>query len=277
MGPYKLCAFADEASPQLSDQIRALCENDLEGLEIRTISDKNIVDMRVEELRVIHRQLQDAGLYIWSIGSPIGKIDITADFPTHLDQFKHILELAVSVQACCIPLFSFYLPKGQAPAQYKDIVFERLQTFCDAAKGYPVKLCHENEKGIFGDTADRCLQIHQALPALRLVFDPANFVQCGQDTIQAYTMLAPFVEYMHIKDALSDGTVVPAGQGAGNIPYLLDHYKQGVLTLEPHLNHFTGLQQLERPDLHSKLKNCYASSREAFDAAVAALKLLIGR
>lgn len=95
---------------------------------------------------------------------------------------------------------------------------ERLERFLEASAGSGVTLCHENEKGIYGDTAARCADIHQTLPAFKAVFDPANFIQCGQDTAEAWERLSPYVEYLHIKDALSDGTVVPAGKGIGRIP-----------------------------------------------------------
>ena len=80
-----------------------------------------------------------------------------------------------------------------------------------------------------------------ALPQLRAVFDPANFIQCGQDTKPAWELLSPYVEYMHIKDALPDGSVVPAGKGAGELPFLLSQYKGEVLTVEPHLSVFAGI------------------------------------
>ena len=86
--------------------------------------------------------------------------------------------------------------------------------------------------------------------------------------------MAPFVEYMHIKDAMANGTVVPAGKGIGNLPYLLENYKGSVLTLEPHLTVFEGFDQLETEE-KTKMGYCYVSPRAAFDAAVNALKELI--
>lgn len=77
------------------------------------------------------------------------------------------------------------------------------------------------------------------------MFDPANFVQCGQDTIEAWDMLSGYVEYLHIKDALPDGSVVPAGKGAGNLRYILENYRGSMLTVEPHLSVFEGFDRLE--------------------------------
>ena len=156
---------------------------------------------------------------------------------------------------------------------------ERLSKLCEAAKGSGVSLCHENEKGIYGDIATRCLEIHKQIPELHAVFDPANFIQCKQNTFEAWNLLSPYVKYMHIKDSKPDGTVVPAGQGAGNIPEILKKFKaQGgeVLTLEPHLKVFSGLDKLEQGHERSVMdQDAYPTQRAAFDAAVKALRNII--
>ena len=189
------------------------------------------------------------------------------------------LETAQIRQAPCIRLFSFYSPEGENSSKlYRDEVLERLSWFCGAAKGSNVTLCHENEKEIYGDMAERCLDIHQNLSDLKAVFDPANFVQCSQPILEAWEMLAPYVHYLHIKDALLDGNVVPAGFGDGHIREVLEKYRaQGgrVLTVEPHLAVFSGLEQLEHGEKSAVGGFSYPSQRMAFDSAVTALKQLI--
>ena len=141
-------------------------------------------------------------------------------------------------------------------------------------------LCHENEKDIFGENAENCLALHQAFPRLRAVFDPANFVQCGVDTKEAWALLKDYVEYLHIKDAVSDGTVVPAGMGLGNVPFIVSDYllRSGeVMTLEPHLFDFTGLSALENGNMKSLGISPYRDNDEAFDAAANALKTILNQ
>jgi len=269
---FKLAAFADEADGNLDGQIKAMSENDISFLEIRGVDGQNIADISEAKAREIRSKMDQAGLAVWSLGSPYGKIGINDDFESHLDKFKHSLDIADILGAKHIRLFSFYGTNGEE--KNKDKVFELLNRFIQAAQGSGIILCHENEKGIYGDIASRCLEIHKALPQLKAVFDPANFVQCGQDTKEAWQLLHPYVEYMHIKDALADGSVVPAGKGQGNLPYLLKEYKGQVLTLEPHLSVFAGFDQLEASE-KTKMKYTYPSSRAAFDAAVNALKEII--
>ena len=266
---FRIAAFADEAAPDLAGQISAMQENGIELLEIRGVDGENIDRISDKKAREIRKRLDDAGIAVWSLGSPFGKTGIGDDFAPHLESFRHGLELADILGARHIRLFSFYWTTDTAP------VLERLNRFIEAAAGTDIILCHENEKGIYGDTAAKCLEIHKALPQLRAVFDPANFIQCGQNTKQAWELLSPYVEYMHIKDALTDGSVVPAGKGAGELPFLLSQYKGEVLTVEPHLSVFAGFDKLET-ERKSKMNYTYPDSRTAFTAAVNALKGIIG-
>ncbi len=280
MQDLRIFAFADEADASLDGQIKALSRNGLCGLEIRGVDGENIADITADKAREIRRRLDDAGFTTWSIGSPIGKIHIeTGDFEAHKEVFKRTLETANILGAENLRMFSFYMPEDKDPDVFKNEVIDRMGALANLAVGSGVILCHENEKGIYGDNAARCLEIFKAVPLLRSVFDPANFVQCGQDTLEAWRMLKPYVKYLHIKDALENGDIVPAGEGAGNIPQILEEYRlQGgcEVTLEPHLAEFAGLGGLEREGEKSQVGGRqYANLNEAFDAGVAALKALL--
>ncbi|MBQ4082531.1 MAG: sugar phosphate isomerase/epimerase [Clostridia bacterium] len=281
MSNIRIFAFADESSPMIDQQIVAMHRNGLQGLEIRNVDNENVSFISLEKAKEVRKKMDDAGLITWSIGSPIGKIDIEKDdFAKHLDVFRHTLELADILGAENIRLFSFFIPEGKDPADYKNEVIDRMGAFADAAKGSNVVLCHENEKGIYGDMANRCLEVLQAVPSIKGIFDPANFVQCGQDTLQAWNLLKPYIKYMHIKDALADGNVVPAGQGIGNVKQIVgDFIANGgkEFTLEPHLAVFAGLSALERENEKSVVGHqfVYESNEQAFDAACNAFKCLL--
>ena len=276
---YKLCAFADEASNAFSGQIRALVDNGIKYLEIRNLDRKNIADLSISEAKELRKRLDDEGLSVWSVGSRIGKIGIRDDFSPHVDEFLHTLELARALECENLRMFSFYIPKGDSPDAYGDEAMERLGRFVELSRGSGVTLCHENEKGIYGDVTERCLKIAKAFDEIKLVFDPANFVQCRVNTLDAWDMLRGYVKYMHIKDALADGSIVPAGKGEGNIPTLLGKYAKiggEVLTLEPHLVVFDGLQALEKESVKEKtFIYRYETPEIAFKAAADALKALI--
>lgn len=276
----KIYAFADEASANIDEQIKAMKENKLDGLEIRNVDGVNISRITKEKAKEVRKKLDDAGLRVWTIGSPIGKIDIEKDdFALHTEKFRHTLELADILGAENIRLFSFFT-SAENRGSYKDKVIERLGAFCEIAKGSGITPCHENEKGIYGDIPERCLEIHKALPEMKAIFDPANYVQCEVDTLKAWEMIKPYVKYLHIKDALADGNVVPAGKGIGNVKFILDDYIRnggGSVTVEPHLTVFDGLKALEKEGDTSVVGEVYkySSNTEAFSAAVSALRELI--
>lgn len=279
MNRLNMYAFADEASGQIDKQIAAMQRNGLQGLEIRGVDGQNIADISVEKAREVRRKLDDAGLTVWSMGSPIGKIGIEDDgFAAHLDKLRHVLTLAEVLGAKNLRMFSFFVPEGKA-AEYRGKVMDQVGQMVDAARGSGVALCHENEKGIYGENAPHCLAIHKAVPRLRAVFDPANFVQCGQDVMEAWEMLAPYVEYCHIKDAAPDGHIVPPGDGIGALrEYLPLYAAQGgvVLTLEPHLAQFVGLKALEGGQERSEVGGLnFENNRAAFDHAVMKLKEIL--
>ena len=273
---WKLAAFADEASGELAGQIAAMKRNGIEGLEIRFMDGNNVSKISKEKAIEVRDRLAAEGMYVWSIGSPTGKIRLQDDFAPHLDEFKYQLELADIMGATQYRLFSFYGADGSDGAF--DAVCERMDAFLKAEQGSGVVICHENEKDIFGDTDDRCVQLLEQFPTLRAIFDPANFLQCGVNTLTAWEKLAPYVEYMHIKDCNQNGEVVPPGKGEGQLPALLSAYgaRGGrVLTMEPHLNAFVGLEQLENSGSATRSAYAYASADEAFDAAVASLKAIL--
>ena len=152
----RIYAFADEASPAIDGQIAAMRRNGLNGLEIRGVDGENVSAISLKKAKEVRRKLDDAGLCIWSIGSPIGKIDIeTGDFAAHLEQLRHTLEVAQVLGAKRLRMFSFYIPAGKDPADYRNRVIDQVGEMLRVGEGSSVLFCHENEKGIYGDIASR--------------------------------------------------------------------------------------------------------------------------
>ena len=278
----QIFAFADEASPMIDNQIKAMLRNGLQGLEIRSVDGENVSGITIAKAKEVYQKINDAGLSVWSIGSPIGKIDIIKDsFSEHLDVLKRTIDIAREMKCGNIRMFSFYLPKDQEPGSFKNEVMDRLHQMAEMTAGSGVQLCHENEKGIYGDNAVRCCEILSEVPEIAGVFDPANFVQCGQDTLEAWKLLKNHIKYLHIKDALfADGSVVPAGKGEGNVPTIVKAYMEmgGVcMTVEPHLKVFGGLKALEREGEETRMGSrfVFETNDEAFDAACAALRAIL--
>ena len=284
MANFLLSAFADEGGNTIDEQIAALKANGFGYIEPRGIDGVNISDFTADMAKELKKKLDDAGIGVSSMGSPFGKIEITDDFAPHFEKFKQCVENACILGTDKIRMFSFYFTKGEDHAEYRDEVLERLDRMCDYSLKSGVWCCHENEKEIYGDTAERCLDIYTALSGkIQAVFDPANFIQCGVQILPALDMLDPYIRYFHIKDAVyATGSVVPAGKGEGHLKEVIARAAQRegdvFLTLEPHLKVFAGLSALENAGgTADKLADdfTYPTNRAAFDAAAGALLDLI--
>ena len=277
----KISGFSDEIDSNIITQFEVLNKLNISYFEPRGVDGKNISALTGEETLELKKKCEAYGIKASSIGSPIGKIKLSEDFSPHFETFKRVVEIAKILDCVNIRIFSFYHDCGEWSASEREKVITRLCKMIEYAKQNEVVLLHENEKDIYGDTAERCLDLMKTLYCdnFKAVFDPANFVQCGQETKKAFDTMKPYIEYMHIKDAkLSDGRVVPSGLGDGNLEYILtglfkDGYN-GYLSLEPHLGKFEGLDKLEVGDL---MKGLPESGEGTFTLAFKALSQILER
>lgn len=267
----RISGFADEIDEALDKQLSALQKLGMHYVEMRGVDGKGLVRCSDEEIEEIQKKLAAADVRLSSVGSPIGKVYIDDDFEAHFELYKRTVEIAKKMNTPYIRMFSFWFREGTNPDDYKDVVVERLTRMIDYARANNVILLHENEKDIFGDTIARCKFLMEKLYCdnFKAVFDFANFVQCGEDTWNAYNELRPYIAYIHIKDALySNGSVVPPGQGDGQLEKILGAMFQdgydGFLSLEPHLSDFTGFGALEKGE-HQQWRSL--SGEEAFALA----------
>ena len=215
----KISGFSDEIASDILTQFKVLNRLGISFFEPRGINGKNISSLNDDDVNELKEEMNEHGIKASSIGSPIGKIKLTDDFDEHFELFKRTVKIAKMLETKYIRIFSFYHNGGEWSIDERAEVLRRLRTMISYAKENNIVLLHENEKDIYGDIAERCEDLMKELYCenFKAVFDPANFVQCGTDTRLAYEKLKQYVEYMHIKDALSEsGRVVPAGIGDGN-------------------------------------------------------------
>ncbi|MCR4743448.1 MAG: sugar phosphate isomerase/epimerase [Treponema sp.] len=279
MTEFILSAFADEASGKLEEQIKALEEEDISLIELRGVDGKNCADLTKEDAKIVAQKLAAHNIGLSALGSPFGKIGITEDFTPHLQKFKASLEICKILNCKRIRMFSFYIP-GNDYSLYKEEVFKRLEQMLVLAEKENILLVHENEKGIYGDTDQRCMELYEHFEGrLGIAFDPANYVQCGVNPKAAYELQKKTITYFHMKDALfADGSVVSVGNGDGQVPDILQDVNrnrkgQVILTVEPHLHVFSGLEKLQSEEVQHK--ESYPNSRSAFHAACQAVKKII--
>jgi sugar phosphate isomerase/epimerase len=238
----RLSAFADEISQDPLEQIEVLSQHGIRHIEFRAIHGTNVLDLTDAQHDVFRTLLRARGFGLSALGSPVGKIKITEAFEDHLQRFERALELAEFYDAPRIRIFSYYMPVGEDPGVHRAEVMRRMAEIARRAAAKGVTLMLENERGIYGDTAARVLDILETVdsPALAHAFDPANYLEVGQAVDEAWNRLRPRVAHFHVKDySLILHKNVPAGQGDGQIPRLIadavSHGYDGFCVLEPHL------------------------------------------
>lgn len=276
---FRLSGFADELSPDVDRQIEWLSGHGVDLLEVRGVDGQSVADITPQKAREVRAKLDRAGMGVSAVGSPAGKIGVDEPFGPHLEQFRRLCETANVLGAERMRIFSFFIPEGEKPEKHRGEVMSRLGEFLKIARGCGISLCHENEKGIYGEAPERCLDIYEEFGGeIRNVFDHANYISCGYLPFpHAFGVVGRTLAYMHIKDADLNAEMVPTGEGIGRIPDTLNAVRElydgeFILTLEPHLMTFEGLQRLEKEGRTSTLGNRYRSPEHAFEVALDALR-----
>jgi len=259
----KLSAFADEVTESFRGQVEFLVKEKVGYIEPRFIDKKNIMDLSETERKEAKAMIDDHGLKVSAIGSPIGKVRLDEPFGPHLDKFKHAVELAQYFETPFIRMFSYYAPEGQDIDACRDQVMERMAAKVEVLQGTDVTMVHENEARIYGHTAENCVDMVETIgsPKLRLAYDPANFVwgeKITNNVEVCWPVMKPHVVHIHIKDwKLGSGDVgsVP-GEGNGQIKELLAELAamnyEGCMTMEPHLETGGQFGGSTGPELFSK-------------------------
>ena len=279
MAKLTISAFSDEYADSLQEQCEALNGFGISYMEMRGVNGKNVSTLTKEEVKQAKTILNDYGIKVSSIGSPLGKIKVDGDLDGHLETAKRVFETANELGSKNIRMFSFYLPENKTREESKGQVYDALERLVRLSEEHGVTLCHENEALIYGESPEKCLEILEYFNGrLKAVLDMGNFVLDGYNPMNAYKLLEKNIEYFHIKDALYAGAIVPAGKGEAQIKEILDDYKVNgakdtFITLEPHLQTFSGLNALVGKTFENPYK--YENQKAAFTDAVEKLKGLL--
>lgn len=280
MSNFKLSAFADEYAASFDEQLRALQQFGIPHIELRFLNEKNISVLSKEEVEEAKKKLDANGITVSAIGSPLGKIQLDEDMNAHREMAKRIFEAANIFNAKYIRMFSFYAPDEKNVTDMKGEVLDALEMLVVLAREYGVTLCHENEAKIYGDIPSRCREILDHFGGeLQCVFDMGNFVLEGVEPYtEAYELLKKDIAYFHIKDALAEGAIVPAGKGDAKIKEILEAHRRYAdadffVSLEPHLQTFSGLNALVGRSFENPYQ--YADAQTAFADAVTKFRELM--
>jgi sugar phosphate isomerase/epimerase len=278
MARFIFSAFADEAGSSLDEQIDALKANEIDYIEPRNIDKKGILTLSDKELAEVKRKLDENGIKVNSLGSPIGKYNIDDDFAPHLELTRHALRVCKVLETENMRMFSFFTEQKDLQKNRAEVI-RRLKVMADEAKAAGITLCHENESRIYGQMPAEVKDILTEIPEIKGVFDAANYRMNNADCMEGIEATLVNFKYMHIKDAIYESqAIVPAGEGEGRIGEIIDLINEKTddvvyLTLEPHLHVFDAYKDIDDHELKGKYS--FPSKREAFDFAVNALKELL--
>ena len=244
-----LTGFGDEIDSSLEIQLKHMGALDIRALELRGADGKNVAQFTPNEAKEKRRMLTGEGFVVSALGSPAGKSKIEEPFEPVADAFRRLLETAAILETDVIRMFSFFIPEGEHAAMRGEVL-DRLHAMRSMARKAGIRLYHENENGIYGDTTERCLDLARELcdDSFALIFDPSNFVQGGDDTLAAWAALKPHVRYLHMKDSFippagvdrhAENPHCVVGDGDGNVKDILADISRtdfkGYFSIEPHL------------------------------------------
>ena len=240
---WSLSGFGDEVDPDPAIQAAVLLALGASHIEVRSAWGTNVSELEPEAVERLKGILDEKGLKVSAVASPIGKVDVSLPVEHEVARLRQIISVAKTLDTKYVRIFSFYRGEDQEQEQIREAVMERMSALAAEAAAHGIVLLHENEKGIYGDTPERVLDIMETVnsPALRVAWDNANFVQVGvKPYTEGYAMLRPYLEYLQVKDAVATtGEVVPSGEGDGELEATIsalaaDGYR-GFASLEPHL------------------------------------------
>jgi sugar phosphate isomerase/epimerase len=201
----------------------------------------NVLDLTDLQVRELTELLRNRGFRLSAIGSPVGKVRVDSSFEAHLQRFERALQLCKVFDTPNVRIFSYYKPEDTDWPQWRREVMDRMAEKVRRAERAGLRLLHENEHGIYGDSPERVVDLLRTIdsPSFRAVYDAANYVFCGYDPWQGWQMTKPWTAHLHIKDWIAgEQHGCLAGEGQGRIPEVIADMAatyDGFATLEPHL------------------------------------------
>jgi sugar phosphate isomerase/epimerase len=238
---FTLSAFADEISPDPQEQVDVLKACGVRHVELRSVHKTNVLDLTDLQIREFKALLDRHGMGLSAVGSPVGKVRIDEPFEPHLKRFERAVELCKVLGTPNIRIFSYYKPPEDPWEKWRGAVMDRMAEKVHRAEKAGVRLLHENEHAIYGDSPARVVDLLRtvASPALRAVYDAANYVFCGFDPWDGWRQTKGYTAHFHIKDWVAgEKHGCLAGTGQGRLPEVLAEAAasyDGFATLEPHL------------------------------------------
>lgn len=220
--PILLSGFADEAANQktIDQQFAALAALGMRYFSIRFIDAgngvKNVMGLDEDEIAIVKSKMDEYGLSVSSIGSPIGKVklcDVDDGTTTGYRPFDQYIneevvracELAETFGTKLIRGFSFYHPKGSSIDEHFAQAVDQVGKIADVCDRHGLTYGLEVEANLVGQTGLLLAKMHAEInnDALVTIFDGGNLVMQGfsaDEIFEQYVAMKPGMGWIHIKD-----------------------------------------------------------------------------
>jgi len=259
---FKLSIITDEITQDFGHALEiASGEFGLAHVELRTLWNKNIINLDEKETAEVRRLLQKYGLQVTDIGSPLFKTDWTgapkSKYSPEKPQFGadytfaqqgEVLERSIGVAKAlgCNRIRCFDFWRLEDPQPFRAAMDEKLRDAAGAVAPKNISLLLENEFACNTATGAEAARTLQAVPSpnFLLNWDPGNAAFRGETAFPDGFEKLPKerIGHMHCKDVVrkADGSYEWAAMGRGIIDYtgqfraLLKAGYSGTMSLETH-------------------------------------------
>jgi L-ribulose-5-phosphate 3-epimerase len=261
-GRFKLSVITDEISQDLSHALEiASKEFGLAYVELRTMWNKNVINLDEKETTEVRRLLEKYGVQVTDIASPLFKTDWpgapTSKYSPKSPQFGadysyaqqgEVLERSIAAAKALgtdrIRCFDFW--RLEDPAPFRKAMDDKLRETAAQVAPKKITLLLENEFGCNTATGAEAARTLQAVtsPNFKLNWDPGNAAYRGETAFPDGFDKLPKerIGHMHCKDVArqADGKFEWAAMGRGIIDFvgqfraLANAGYSGTMSLETH-------------------------------------------
>ena len=255
-----IAAITDEFSFDLDTALDAMAQVGMTGAELRLIGDRNIIDFTDDEIARVRERVEQRGMKVLSIASPVLKCvlpdappldarfqqDVFGSAYTIADQPRlstRAFEIAEKSGAKIVRVFSYW--RTVQPEKCFDRIVAALRVLAEEASNHDLIVGLENEHACNIATGAETAPVLDALehPNLKVVWDPANALVSGEKPYpDGYEKLPPErIVHVHAKDCFVTDhkpTFGPVGEMGidwkGQIQALIRDGYRGWISLETH-------------------------------------------
>lgn len=244
---FKRGVITDEISQDLGVAIELATKYNLDGIEIRSIWEKEPHELTEEDIFSIEDMVKKAGLEICCISSPFYKCDIDDEEAVneHIKILKQSINLAKKLKAKYVRGFTFW-EKGDFSESIDKIVEKFKKPVKILEKAKDIILLLELDPNVSATNAKKLVQVIEAIdsPYVKALWDPGNDIhEPGREVPypDGYNIIKPYIRHMHLKDAIrigdaTEGIAIGDGQVdyRGQFKALINDGYTGYVVLETH-------------------------------------------